>query len=174
MFLEFSTQKTGIITPCVNSIVNVMISGDINNLVLTVDSDLSEVSVTTSQFTFTCISTGGPATTVTWTRDSVTVLEDGDTYSLTTKLTDTETAQYIHTLTVTGRLGGLYTCTVANDKPSEAMMSLPIDGNIDRLICWLLMIIYILGTGKYHESICVTSVYNTSYGLDISSKQCMI
>ena len=31
-----------------------------------------------------------------------------------TVLNDATTAQYIHTLTVTGRLGGLYTCTVAN------------------------------------------------------------
>ena len=127
-----------VITPRVNSMCELRVvfipicdgTGNINNLELTVDSDLSEVSVTTSQFTFTCISTGGPATTVTWTRDSVTVLEDGDTYSLTTKLTDTETAQYIHTLTVTRRLGGLYTCTVSNDKPSESEDSLSIDGNV--------------------------------------------
>ena len=62
------------------------------------------------QFTLTCISTGGPATTVTWTRDSVTVTE-GITESA---LDDPVTAQYTHTLTVTGRLGGLYTCTVTN------------------------------------------------------------
>ena len=64
------------------------------------------------QFTLTCISTGGPATTVTWTRDSVTVTEGTETV-----LDDPVTAQYTHTLTVTGRLGGLYTCTVANDHP---------------------------------------------------------
>ncbi|CAI8047585.1 hypothetical protein GBAR_LOCUS26302, partial [Geodia barretti] len=29
------------------------------------------------------------------------------------------TAQYTHTLTVTGRLPGLYNCTVANNKPSN-------------------------------------------------------
>ena len=58
------------------------------------------------QFTLTCISTGGPATTVTWTRDSVTVTEGTETV-----LDDPVTAQYTHTLTVTGRLGGLYTCS---------------------------------------------------------------
>ena len=31
------------------------------------------------QFTLTCISTGGPATIVTWTRDSVTVTEGNET-----------------------------------------------------------------------------------------------
>ena len=78
---------------------------------MTVDSDLDGPS---PQFTLTCISTGGPATTVTWTRDSVTVTEGTETV-----FDDPVTAQYTHTLTVTGTLGGLYTCTVANNKPSS-------------------------------------------------------
>ena len=45
-----------------------------------------------------------------------------------TVLNDATTAQYTHTLTVTGRLGGLYTCTVANDKPSDAMANIAIKG----------------------------------------------
>ena len=80
-------------------------------MTLTVDSDLNGAS---PQFTLTCISTGGPATTVTWTRDSITVTEGTETV-----LDDPVTAQYTHTLTVTGRLAGLYTCTVANNKPSS-------------------------------------------------------
>ena len=75
------------------------------------------------QFTLTCISTGGPATTVTWTRDSVTV-----TNGTETTLDNSTTAQYTHTLTVTRRLGGLYTCTVANNKPSNASSSLRVKG----------------------------------------------
>ena len=78
---------------------------------LTVVSDLNGAS---PQFTLTCISTGGPATTVTWTRDSVNITEGTETV-----LNDPVTAQYTHTLTVTERLGGLYTCTVANNKPSS-------------------------------------------------------
>ena len=39
------------------------------------------------------------------------------------------TAQYTHTLTVTGRLGGLYTCTVANDKPSQGSAQLKVQGS---------------------------------------------
>ena len=68
----------------------------------------------TNHFTLTCISTGGPATTVTWTRDSTTVTEGTETV-----LNDPVTAQYTHTLTVIGRLPGLYTCTVVNNKPSS-------------------------------------------------------
>ena len=87
---------------------------------LSVDSDLSGHS---PQFTLTCISTGGPATTVTWTRDS-----DVVTSGNMTLLLNTLTAEYAHTLTVAGRLGGLYTCTVANDKPSMESANISIQG----------------------------------------------
>jgi hypothetical protein len=46
-----------------------------------------------NSFTLTCISTGGPATTVTWTRDFTTV-----TQGTQTVLNDGVTAQYIHTI----------------------------------------------------------------------------
>ena len=92
-----------------------IIVGDVSvsgGVTLTVDSDLNGAS---PQFTLTCISTGGPATTVTWTRDSTTVTEGNETV-----LNDPVTAQYTHTLTVTGRQEGLYRCTVANNKPSSS------------------------------------------------------
>ena len=85
-------------------------------MTLTVNSDLNGAS---PQFTLTCISTGGPATTVTWTRDSATAMGDA-----VTAFNDVTTATYTHTLTVTGRLGGLYQCTVSNSKPSHAVASL--------------------------------------------------
>ena len=88
---------------------NVIISGGV-----VFDSD---------QLTLTCISTGGPATTVTWTRDSTTVTEGTETV-----LDDPETAQYTHTLTVT--TGGEYTCTVSNNKPSSNSASITVGGII--------------------------------------------
>ena len=89
-------------------------------MILTVDSDLNGAS---PQFTLTCISTGGPATTDTWTRDSGEVV--GDTETVLDNAVD---AEYTHTLTVTERLGGLYTCTVANNKPSTASATITIQG----------------------------------------------
>ena len=106
--------------------INIILSffeGDITipgGMTLTVDSDLNGAS---PQFTLTCISTGGPATTVTWTRDSATAMGDA-----VTAFNDVTTAQYTHTLTVTGRLGGLYQCNVSNSKPSHAVASLIITG----------------------------------------------
>ena len=92
-----------------------------DDMIFTVDTDLNGAS---PQFTLTCISTGGPATNVTWTRDSDTVTE-----GIETVLDDPVTAQYNHTLTVTGRLGGLYTCTVANDNSSEEFANYTVLGS---------------------------------------------
>ena len=89
-------------------------------MILTVVSDLNGAS---PQFNLTCISTGGPATTVTWTRDSGEVVGDNETV-----LNDPVNAQYTHTLNVTERLVGLYTCTVANNKPSNASATITIEG----------------------------------------------
>ena len=75
------------------------------------------------QFTLTCISTDGPATTVTWTRDSETVTEGTETV-----LDDPVTAHYTHTLT--GSTAGVHTCTVANDKPSSVSEHLDVQGDL--------------------------------------------
>ena len=98
-------------------------SGDI---IISDDLSFSDLSEAISQFTLTCISTGGPATTVTWTRDS------GEVEGVTeTVLNDPVTAQYTHTLTVTDILVvGLYTCTVSNNKPSSDSANINIQGII--------------------------------------------
>ena len=75
------------------------------------------VGFDSDRLTLTCISTGGPATTVTWTRDYTTVTEGTETV-----LDDPVTAQYTHILTVT--TGGEYTCTVSNNKPSSDSASI--------------------------------------------------
>ena len=98
-------------------------AGDVTipgGMTFTEDSDLNGES---PQFTLTCTSTGGPTTTVTWTRGSQTV--SGGMTVLDVPLT----AQYTHTLTVTGRLGGQYQCTVANNKPSTATAQLTVAGS---------------------------------------------
>ena len=88
------------------------------------NSDLNGASL---QFTLTCISTGGPATTVTWTRDSELVTEVTETV-----LNDPVTAHYTHTLTETGILPGVYTCTVANS-PSRDSASLSVQGTYNNI-----------------------------------------
>ena len=80
------------------------------NLIVGDISISGDVTFDPNQMTLTCISTGGPATTVTWTRDSTTVTEGTETV-----LNDPVTAQYTHTLTVIA--AGVYTCTVSTNLP---------------------------------------------------------
>ena len=91
-----------------------------DDMILTIISDLDGPN---PLFTLTCTSTGGPATTVTWTRDSVPITKGNETV-----IDDPVTAQYTHTLTVTERLPGVYICTVANSKPSEASANFTLQG----------------------------------------------
>ena len=79
--------------------------------------------ITESLFTLNFTSTGGPATYVTWTRDNVTITEGAETHY------DTDDGSYGNALTVTGRLEGLYTCTVANDRPSNDSATISVQGN---------------------------------------------
>ena len=68
----------------------------------------------------TSISTGGPVTTVTWTRDSEILPDNGDNAHKTI-LDNRQLGQYIHTLTVTATVvTGVYGCSVPNSKPSSA------------------------------------------------------
>ena len=85
----------------------VMISGAINFQLDT------EPNTDPPVFTLTCTSTGGPATTVSWTR--------GDDSS--SRVTDTETATYVHTVRVTGRQEGSYSCSVSNSRTSPGAIS---------------------------------------------------
>ena len=103
-----------------------------DNVTMMVDSDLNGAS---PRFTLTCISTGGPATTVTWTRDSTTVTEGNETV-----LNDPVTAQYTHTLIVTGRVPGLYRCTVKNNKPSTDSRHFTVNGMKHTVLIQLLII----------------------------------
>ena len=85
--------------------------------------DVKILKLKVSKDTLICISDGGPATTVTWTRDNVTI-----TQGTKTVLDDALNGGYTHTLNVTvaGRQGTLYTCTVANNKPSSDSASITV------------------------------------------------
>ena len=77
---------------------------------------VSEYSVTEMpEFTLTCISEGGPATTVNWTRDGEALSEDN--FTVARRLDNPETATYTLTLSVVGRQGGVYRCQVAKGGP---------------------------------------------------------
>ena len=77
-------------------------------------------------FTLTCTSTGGPATTVTWTLNGSEITYDTN-HTLTQTVVNTTTAEYNNTLTVTGREPGNYQCTVSNARGNATSPLLVVD-----------------------------------------------
>ena len=96
-------------------------AGDINILGISMSMD----SI------LTCISTGGPATNVTWTRgsdeDNLVPLSGNASVSV---LENANTARYTHILNFPGtELSAVYGCSVSNNKPSSAQVIIIIDDN---------------------------------------------
>ena len=82
------------------------------------------------EFTLTCTSTGGPATTVSWTRGSTMLCGTSQV------LTNAETGTYNNTLRVDMREVGVYTCTVSNSRTSPpAATTLQIAGKEPEISC---------------------------------------
>ena len=108
------------------SLVVVKLYYDITGTIVTQQSlhlQESDFESLNPEFTLSYTTTGGPATTVTWTRDTETVTD-----GTSTVLEDSVTAEYTHTLNVTGRHGGVYQCTVSNDKPSSTSSNITVLG----------------------------------------------
>ncbi len=93
----------------------------------------SNYNAKTAKFQLNCTSNGGPATTVTWTRDGEAV--SGGNFTAARRLDDPVTAAYTLTLSVTGRQGGVYRCQVAKSGPGVtgdpviSSMELEVKGN---------------------------------------------
>ena len=64
--------------------------------------------------TLTCVSTGSPATTVSWTKDGDKLTVDGTTYRMTQTVEDRTTSTYENVLALSGDDTGVYKCTVVN------------------------------------------------------------
>ena len=75
----------------------------------------SELNENPPEFTLTCRSYGGPVTTVLWWRNGDLVQEDR--YHETSQIIVDTSANtvYNNTLTIKGREGGVYMCTVGNN-----------------------------------------------------------
>ena len=87
-------------------------------------------------FTLGCISTSGPPTVVTWTRDGSPLPMDSN-HVVTQTLVNPVSATYYNNLTVNGILPGLYRCTVTSIKPVigerlSASQEVTIDGKYNQ------------------------------------------
>jgi len=98
-----------------------------------------------SSSTLTCISTGSPATTVTWTRNGQPLAIDGDTYQLSQTVTNRASATYENVLTINlplaRILGSTFLCTVTNVFGSDTS---EIRGMLSKLLVVVLHIIMII------------------------------
>ena len=114
----------------------------IEDLEITMESNGTNI-----RLNITYISTGEPATNVTWTRfpNNATVTEGIETVSV---LDDRVTAQYTHTLTATESSSSLfkYQCEVSNNKPSSfaERVQIHFPGNGMLLDLWHKVWIFIL------------------------------
>ena len=72
----------------------------------------------------TCVSTGSPATTVSWMKDGQPLTIDGSIYHLTQTVTDRSSSTYSNVLTVSetapSGVAGTYNCTVTNELGSDS------------------------------------------------------
>ena len=71
----------------------------------------------------TCVSTGSPATNVSWMKDGLSI-DDSTHYTLTQTITNRTNSTYSNVLTVSegvpGGVAGTYTCTVSNELGSNS------------------------------------------------------
>ena len=90
-----------------------------NDISFSLNTNLNDSNV---EFTLNYTTSGGPATNVTCQTDHTLLPLESSV------LVNAITAEYIHTLKVTGRKGGLFTSTVMNNKPSSISTSLLVKG----------------------------------------------
>ena len=80
---------------------------------------ISDLTYQEENCTLTCVSTGSPATTVSWMKDGQPLTIDGSTYHLTQTITDRSSSTYSNVLTVSetapSGVAGTYNCTVTNE-----------------------------------------------------------
>ena len=93
-------------------------------LLITEPPSISTLTYQEDARTLTCVSTGSPATTVSWMKDDQSLSIDGSTYQLTQTVTNRAASTYSNVLTVsetasTG-VAGTYICNVSNDLGSDS------------------------------------------------------
>ena len=79
--------------------------------------------------TLTCVSTGGPATTVMWMKDNQILQTDGPIYRQEQRITDSDNATYENSVYAAdaANLVGVFTCIVENAR-GMSKMSLSTNG----------------------------------------------
>ena len=96
--------------------------------------NVTSLTYNNQSMTLTCISTGGPATTVTWMKDGD-VITLNATHQQTKSLVDSVTSTYQTVLTIDpslhySRVVGTYNCAVKNDR-GESSETVVVPGKVE-------------------------------------------
>ena len=93
------------------------------------DITFTNCQVSANPITSVLTTTGGPATTVTWEKHNESEdAEAVETDNQVTVLVNATTATYNHILTLNEQVGGVYGCSVSNNKPSSAKVLFTVTG----------------------------------------------
>ena len=121
-----------------------------NNLIHVGAPVVSMMSYSCPSRTLTCVSTGGPATKVTWRKDGVIISSSSPSHQQSQRVVDTTTATYHNLLSITSSnirdYNGSFTCTVNNTRGSSQPMSLDINGTVDSYQCIVTIFYYFLNS----------------------------
>ena len=90
-------------------------TGQLNHSVDTFIATHTEFNASVPEFTISCRTHGGPATTVQWTVNGVPVQEDGDHETSQLILDTSLNSVYENRLRVRGKRYGIYNCSVSNN-----------------------------------------------------------
>ena len=93
-----------------------VVAGALDSAVVSFSSLLTDANEEPPQFILTCVSEGGPATSVVWERESTEIPEDSDHVTGQILVDSGENTVYENTLRVTGREPGQYQCTVSSNR----------------------------------------------------------
>ena len=95
-----------------------------------------------------CISTGSPATVVSWMKDGVIIDESSTDYTLRQTITNRATSTYNNIVTVNegapGGVAGIYNCTVTNDLGSDTDERVAVGELMVNISGYLLHIIFLI------------------------------
>ena len=89
-------------------------TGPILSNSLVAPPSVTNLTYNSERRTLTCVSTGSPPTTVSWSKDGYKLTVDGTTYRMTQTVEDRTTSTYENVLALSGDDTGVYKCTVVS------------------------------------------------------------
>ena len=118
--------------------------GVCNNNSLGSPSSVS-LSYSRSSATLTCTTTGGPATTVTLSKDNIQISPSSSTYQQSQRVMDTTISTYLNLLTISSTndrdYSGSFSCQVTNDRAGSSLQSVTLSCESNNIIISVILVL---------------------------------